>query len=274
MNKISLIATDIDNTLLDSQKRISPRAKEAIREADKQGLHFCLASGRAPQAMGFIQEEIGVESALGCYSGALTLFHQKILGSHNLPFEQFRTILRKLSAFDCSTFIYGLTEWYSEKNDYWFERECKIVHHRGIITPYHTLLSEKENQGQPLFKLVIMHKDPIILQEIENQINRLNLDLEVFKSSSFFIEINPRSINKATTIRDVASFYAVPLTEVFAIGDYYNDIGMLKEAGDSVAMLNSPEEVKKCAKRVSTADMDHDGFAIEIEKLLNVQKNT
>jgi hypothetical protein len=271
MNKISLIASDIDNTLLDSKKRISPRAKEAIREADKRGIHFCLASGRAPQAMGFIQEEIGVEAALGCYSGALTLFHHTILGSHNLPFEQFQTILEKLSVFDCSTFIYGLDEWYSEKDDYWFERECKIVHHRGIITPYHTLLSESEEQGKPLFKLVIMHENPLILQKIEDRINQLDLGLEVFKSSSFFIEINPKNITKATTIRDVASFYDVPLSAVFAIGDYYNDIGMLTEAGDSVAMKGSPDDVKKCAKRISTADMDHDGFAIEIEKILHVQ---
>lgn len=271
MHTISLIATDIDNTLLDSKKNISPRAKEAIREANKKGIHFCLASGRAPQAMGFIQEEIGVEAALGCYSGALTLLNNEILGSHSLPFEQFRTILEKLSAFDCSTFIYGLDEWYSEKEDYWFERECKIVHHRGIITPYERLLSDKESQGKPLFKLVIMHENPVILQAIEDQIKMLHLDLEVFKSSSFFIEINPKSINKATTIRDVASFYAVPLSAVFAIGDYYNDIGMLTEAGDSVAMLNSPEDVKKCAKRISTHDMDHDGFAIEIEKILHVQ---
>jgi hydroxymethylpyrimidine pyrophosphatase-like HAD family hydrolase len=174
-----------------------------------------------------------------------------------------------LEGFSCSTFIYGTNDWYSQTADQWYWKECKIVHYDGIVIDFNTLLKEHETAGIPLYKLVIMQEDPNILQQIEDALRGLGLGLMIFKSSPFFIEVNPMNIDKGTTINDVASHWDIDIADTLAIGNYYNDIGMLKAAGTSIAMANSPQAVKSCASRTSIQDMDHEGFALEMERILD-----
>ena len=59
MSKISLIALDLDGTLLNSEKKISPRNRAALAAAHAQGVKVVLTTGRPLKAMDFLLEELG-----------------------------------------------------------------------------------------------------------------------------------------------------------------------------------------------------------------------
>ena len=68
---IRLIATDMDDTLLNADGAITPRTKAAVRRAIEAGAFFSLSSGRMPEALVSMAEDIGVNAPLISYNGAL-----------------------------------------------------------------------------------------------------------------------------------------------------------------------------------------------------------
>ena len=79
------------------------------------------------------------------------------------------------------------------------------------------------------------------------------------------IECVARGIDKGWGIEYLADYYGIPLSQVIAMGDSFNDAAMIKAAGLGVAMGNSPEPIKKLADVVAD-DNNADGVAKIIEK--------
>jgi len=273
MSEIKLIATDIDNTLLNSKKQITPRAKKALQLAEAKGIHLCLVSGRPVSALRYLQEELEIPVGYGSLNGSFSLFSDMVIGSHSIPYDQLKTIITFLRKYHCIINIYAQDNWYTEPGDWTYEMESKMLHIKGIITEdLLRFVEESDENSLPFYKLVITHKEGNVIQALEKDLEYLNLGINVYQSAPKFIEINSAGIDKGLAVREFASYWNINLGEVFAIGDYFNDLSMLQTAGVSVAMLNAPDEVKKSAVSVSSEDMDHDGFAIEIEKILTNQK--
>jgi Cof subfamily protein (haloacid dehalogenase superfamily) len=81
------------------------------------------------------------------------------------------------------------------------------------------------------------------------------------------IEIMPRGANKAEALRFMADRMGIPMEQVMAIGDNYNDIEMIKAAGRRVAMANAVDKLKEAAGEVTLSN-DEDGVALAIESAL------
>lgn len=270
MSEIKLIATDIDNTLLNSKKEITPRARRALQRASAQGIRVCLVSGRPVSALRYLQEELNIPVAYGSLNGSLSLFGDTVIGSHRIPFEQMKTIIAFLRHYHCVINIYGQDTWYTEPDDWTYEMESRMLHMKGIVLDdLLRFVEESDEQTLPLYKLVITHKDSHVIQALEKDLKRLDLGLNVYQSAPNFIEINRAGVDKGLAVREFASYWHIDLADVFAIGDYFNDLSMLQTAGVSVAMLNAPRGVKEMATSVSQEDMNHEGFALEIEKILD-----
>jgi Cof subfamily protein (haloacid dehalogenase superfamily) len=89
-----------------------------------------------------------------------------------------------------------------------------------------------------------------------------------FTSSEYNnIEIMPRGANKADALRFMAERMGVPMEQVMAIGDNYNDIEMIKAAGRGIAMANAVDKLKETADEVTLSN-DEDGVALAIESAL------
>jgi len=95
--------------------------------------------------------------------------------------------------------------------------------------------------------------------------------LQVVRSGDFFIDVQPHLASKGAALERLAGLRGVPREQVLAIGNYYNDIGMLEFAGRGVAMANSPEEVKRAADAVTVSN-NEDGVAVVLEELLALAK--
>ncbi len=77
------------------------------------------------------------------------------------------------------------------------------------------------------------------------------------------ILVRAAGFDKGTAIAWLAQHYGVRVDEVVAVGDWVNDIPMLRRAGLSFAMAQAPEEVQEAADHVLDADDEQGGALAE-----------
>ncbi|EJE97935.1 Cof-type HAD-IIB family hydrolase [Liquorilactobacillus mali] len=101
-------------------------------------------------------------------------------------------------------------------------------------------------------------KDYIAFKDLENTVT-------FTRSTPFYFEANAKGISKGSALKKLCDKLEITADNLMAIGDGGNDLSMIKFAGTGVAMGNAISELKDCAQIV-TADSDHDGVALAIEK--------
>ena len=91
--------------------------------------------------------------------------------------------------------------------------------------------------------------------------------LSIYRSQPFFIEVMPLGIEKAASLELLLRTQGLFAKNLMACGDGWNDLPMIRFAGLGVAMGNAVPQVKAAADYV-TADNDHDGVGLAIEKFI------
>ena len=105
-------------------------------------------------------------------------------------------------------------------------------------------------------KLLLVDNPKVIGANYDNIHDTLEPKLHVFLSEPFFLEITPQNVNKGEGLHNLAKISGIPIEKMVAMGDSFNDIEMLKEAGLGVAMKNSKEGVSDYANLVTVSNND------------------
>lgn len=263
-----LICTDIDGTLLNPQHQITERTKRALRKARKMGIHVALVSGRIGSSLRILQQEIGIDGPLGCFNGSLVLDEEdKELEAHPLPLAWSREVLSFVQDTNLETFLFTNESWYMEQKSRWYDVEVEASRTEGRIASLSTIEEVLAETERP-FKLLCMHHEPEYVKTMEQALQeRFGAHLNIFSSSPKYIEILARGVDKGHAVRSLCNAYQIDASQVMAVGDYYNDIGMFRAAGYSVAMANAPSDVAKHATAMTKSNSE-DGLALAIEAIL------
>lgn len=110
MSKIKLVAMDLDNTLLDSEKQISKHTEEVLKEAIRRGVYIVMQQDVFLKHPEFLRDIPGVRYAV-CCNGA-TVYDQKedkIIYTNHLPKETVFSLFDILEKYHCTRDIYQ--EW-------------------------------------------------------------------------------------------------------------------------------------------------------------------
>lgn len=266
--KYKAICSDIDGTLLNSDRDLSPRLKSIIRQLPG-GFPLILASSRMPDAMRHLLRDLEKSAEpLIAYNGGFVLDKAgNVLDSVEIPLDLVAKILEMTKKTDIHVSLYHGEDWYESKEDYWSKREIQ-----------NTKVNPTWMQGQDVLDLWVKndlgaHKVMVMgdSNEISWLFGELHLehaqDLHLYRSKDTYIEIAPRKISKATALKLVLeSLYDFGMDEVVAFGDNYNDIDLIQSVGWGVAVDNARPEVKAVAKEV-TLHHKEDGVAATLERL-------
>ncbi len=260
--------SDIDGTLLNAERDLSPRLKTAIHRLPKD-IPVILASSRMPDAMRHLLNDLGrPEEPLIAYNGGYVIDGKgEVLDSVEIPLSLVAKILDLTAGSTLHISLYNGENWYEPREDYWTQREIKNTK----VLP--TWLSDKavldlwSKEGAGAHKVMCMGD----AQEISWLFGELHAEyapeLHLYRSKDTYIEIAPRKISKATALRLLLEKrYDIGLESVIAFGDNYNDIDLLQKVGWGVAVGNARPEVKAVAKEVSLHHKD-DGVAAVLERL-------
>lgn len=265
---IRLICLDVDGTLVDDAKRLPEKNIEAIRHAHfEKGIHIAIISGRIESSVRSYMEKLGIREAVPSLGGCLVRdYDGRIIQDNLIDTEAALGINDISNELGCTYFYYHHDDWcINPGNDYWMRQEQQATGLKGMVTD----LSKKIAIQAPN-KILGVNSDPAKVIELKESIERRYRDkIDCFLSTPQFLEIVPKGINKGTAVDALCAHYGIGRENVMAIGDYYNDVDMLKVAGLSVAMANAPLDIKAMASYSTQADNGHCGVAEAIARFIS-----
>ncbi|UOF89103.1 Cof-type HAD-IIB family hydrolase [Fodinisporobacter ferrooxydans] len=247
MNRWSLIALDMDGTLLNKQGAISEENRLAVKHAMEVGIEVTIATGRHIKNILPFAEELGLKAPLVTTNGSEVWTIQGELLERHI-----------LSSPDVH-FLHDLALRY--EIEYWaysVEQRFQSDSFPESIASYDWL------------KFGFQSDRPEQINRIWNELSKRG-DWELTNSDPLNIEVNPKGITKSFGLQKVCDYLEIPSDQVVAIGDSLNDIAMIEWAGFGVAMGNAQQAVKNIADHVTASHVDH-GVARCIEFLLQNMK--
>lgn len=273
MSKIKLVAMDLDNTLLDSNKQISEHTIEVLKEAISQGVYIVPATGRIfksiPECLRNIE---GVRYAL-CCNGATVYdqYEDQIIYTNHLPKEAAFEAFDILEKYHCTHDIYQNGQGYMENRYLDHLDDYKVSGHllklvNDTRLPVDDLRKHMEENPLGIEKISAFFDD---MEEREAARKEL-IDRNIASVSSALnnnIEINQFGCDKGDGLTHLAAHLGLSMDEVMACGDAGNDTMMIKAAGIGVVMENGREDLKEIADFITKTN-DEDGVAYAIEKLV------
>ena len=272
MPKVRIIALDLDGTLLNSRKELTPACRDALDRAAAAGIEIVPTTGRffggmpeAIRALPYLRYAITINGAQ-----VADIRNDEVVYRAEIPAAQAVEIMRYLDAlpviYDCYQDNWG---WMNR--DMW-ERCGDFVpdeHYytmvRELRTPVDDLKQTILERGRGVQKIQLFTKDePLrarLLRELEGKFGSIAVSTSVPNN----IEINHADANKGAALLRLADHLGIEHGETAAFGDGLNDLSMIKAAGAGIAMENAHPDVKACADFL-TDSCDADGVAVGIDK--------
>ncbi|VUX01908.1 Putative phosphatase [Streptococcus constellatus] len=253
-HSIRLIISDIDGTILNDQHQVDQELQAQIPHLHEKGIPLVLASARSPLGMEPIMQEFGLlNTPLACYNGALVIKgsspNYDILIEHSLDKKEIQQLLELVSQHfpTISINLYSGKDWFTEHFDKWVQKEAAIT---GEIPTIQDLAFVLQKQVS-VHKLLLIG-EPADIQKLQDYLQNIAFPQTAFYlSKENYLEVTAKNVSKENALLEIAHFYHVPLQQIMAIGDNFNDLPMLKLAGLGVAMGNAPKAVKEQAAVVT-----------------------
>lgn len=266
---IKLIATDMDDTLLDNHQKISQRNEAAIKQAAAQGIKVVFATGRMFISAQTYAKELGMDVPLVAYNGGLVKgsVSEKVYYEKKVELSTAHDVLQYCHEKKFYIQYYKDENLYIEAPNDFSARYMSIAH----ITPI-AIGEELYHPTAAPNKLLVMTSSEEFDKAWQDIAQRFAGRLDVTSSKTNFLELMEPGVNKWSAVKAVGEMYKIKPEEIMCIGDSNNDLPMIANAGIGVAVANAPEPVQKAAKIV-TASNDNDGVAMVIEQILTKQIN-
>ncbi|HEY8529423.1 MAG TPA: Cof-type HAD-IIB family hydrolase [Paenibacillaceae bacterium] len=257
-----LIAIDVDGTLLDDEGKLRPRVRRAIRETAAAGAEIVLCTGRSPVSTLPLMAELGLSGTIITHNGAVILesASRRILHVAKLPRRSAVPYLEYCRERGIHFDINTVFELYVEKE---LSREALETYGRYWIRP----IVRKEPDLPENAVRITVYGSKEEIDDAEARWSAWSGGLSIHRSDCHFIDLQHPEATKGSALERLARLRGLTRREVLAIGNYYNDISMLRYAGRSVAVANAPAEVRAAAGEVTRSN-NEDGVAVVLEELL------
>ena len=255
------IALDLDGTLTNHDKVVTPRTRQALLKAQELGTVIILASGRPTYGIVPVAECLELEKRGGyilSYNGG-NIVNAKTgekLFSQFLPDAVIPILYKYAKEKSHALLGYAGNEIITEMpDDPYVKEESRI--NKMNIRKVDNLLDALEPHPTKL----LMTGDPTDMIKAEEElVEILGEKMDIFRSAPFFLELVPKGIDKAQSLLRLLSKINLTPADLMAFGDGYNDLSMLKLASVGVAMANAAPEVRADADYVTLSN-EEDGVA-------------
>ena len=269
--KYKMLVTDMDYTLLNKEKKVSDRNREALRRAMEKGVHMVVATGRIYTSARIYAKLLGLDTPIIASNGALIKDASKTIFRDILSQDTVREMLRLCHKYGVYCHFFTENTIYSEKlinvslrytewNKYMGEEDQVKIR---IVDDGEEIVEAAKTE---VLKAVVFDEDDEKIQKLRDGIMETGI-VSVSQSMKHNLEVMNKGVNKGNAVRILAQMYGINREEIIAIGDNENDISMIEYAGLGIAMGNAEELLKRAADHV-TGDYQEDGVAEAIEKFI------
>lgn len=262
LSKYFLI-TDLDGTLLPSDKVLSDIDKDAIKRFRKDGGRFSIATGRTIQAAEKYWNELKVDMPVIMYNGSLIYdtLNKKILFTDELPDSAIK-IAEELLEFieNPGVEVLRLDNIYVVCNNEYEREHIEICE----VTAKYLSLNEVPKGG---WYKILFADAPENITKLENILKTKDYPVDFVRSDMKFIEMLPKDSSKGTALKEYIKLLNLEDCKVISAGDYHNDIEMIKYADCGAATANAQQAVKDIADVVLEKTSDEGAIAELIDRI-------
>ena len=276
---LRLIATDLDGTLLDRERAITPRTVAAVQSAVAAGIEFVLVTARPPRTVAHLAERLGGGIAALCGNGTILAEFGPPRADPNPNRDDYVgkiTLIRTFTTKDAVAIVDQLKPVLPEAGfaletgyEVYFETEFRV----GSVADHHRILTDNLTGIAPqmpsIVKVLARSPDRTADEMVALALSTLTVDAEVSHSGGHgLLEIAPPGASKASALSWLCERRGIAPSDVAAFGDMPNDLPMLRWAGQGHAVSNAHPEVLAAADHV-VGHHAEDGVALAIEALLS-----
>ncbi len=269
-----LVASDLDETLLDDNHEIPQRVIDAVARARELGVRFVPATGRPYPSVNGVLKTLGLDGSPDDYvisfnGGCLTKNSGgEPLTKSSLSAQTAEAIFQAGREYGVCMHINTLDPVYLY--NYIPEERAYIEGRMNIIETFEPTLDFLADAGHIVVKIVFMSFDLDYLHRIEKEMaaSGITEGLDVYYSGNRYLEFNAPGVNKGAGLANLACRLGLSMDEVIAVGDNSNDVSMLAAAGLGCAVANATDEAKDSADYICEATNNAGAVAEVIEKFV------
>ena len=264
MVRIAMVISDVDGTLVTSQKRVTERTRAAVAALHARNIRFTVVSSRPPFGLRTLIETLGIATPVAAFNGgAIASPALQILAQRSIAGDVAREIVAFLDAQRIGVWLFTGEEWLTRDLG-------------GAHVSHETITVQQRPHAVESFDAIIDQAGKIVgvsddfarLEAIEGAARqRFATRAAAVRSQAYYLDFVAPGVDKGSAVRELAEAVGVPLAEIVTLGDMENDVPMFRQAGFSVAMGNADDAVRREA-RETTLTNDEDGFAAAVERFI------
>ena len=266
----SLLACDLDGTLLNDNKEVSFGNKTAIEKASALGKTVIYATGRSLSEMVEYGDLLPVRYGILESSSLIYDFKEKkILRRETLDPEIILELLDIIEKEDVMITAFSSGKSYCGKDEMANMAKYCMGNYKDLYDKVSCGLDirkfMKENK-EDIEKILIYCQNTSQREEINKEVNKLKVKTAFAFTAS--LEISPFGLDKSDGLKYICDLLDIPVSETIAVGDGDNDKDLLNCAGLSIAVNNAVDSLKEIADIVIVNDNNHDAVKEVIEEYL------
>ena len=261
---------DIDGTLLNSERVISDVTRDTLVEAQKRGKTIAIASGRSISGIRRTATAISLEEFGGyiiAYNGTTVINCKtgECVYNQTVPADLIKPVYEAAKEANVGILVYH-------------DQQRELVSGNGInqfveadAKACEVTIREVDDFIKaidfPINKFLLTG-EPEYMKEVEKIMqNKFGSQMSVFRSDPYYVELLPKFVDKGVAVEKLIRHLDIKKDKVICVGDSYNDLPMLRQAGLGVAMGNAQPEVKEAADYITDTN-DADGVAKVVQKFM------
>lgn len=248
-NQYQMIVLDLDGTLTNAKKEITPRTKDVLTQLQEEGGKVVLASGRPTPGIVKLAEELNLSAYGGyvlSYNGAHIMNYatEEVIYNRTVPMELIPDIYKEASRFHAAILTYSKQEIITANG---YNEYCALESRINGI-PIHEVEDFVGFIKFPVNKFLMAGEPELMLKAQSHMREWFGWQLNIFRSEPFFLELMPQSVDKAYSLGRLLDYIHMDREQIICCGDGFNDKSMIRFAGLGVAMANAQPEVKEAAR--------------------------
>ena len=261
---IRLLLSDVDGTLVQSDKTLSERSIAAVAGLHQAGILFAVTSGRPPRGMSMLVEPLDLEAPIAAFNGGLIVAPDlSIVENRAVAQSLVAETIVLLESFELSAWVYRGAEWLVLDPD-----GAHVARESQTVGFEPTVVDGFDGIETGVAKIVGVSDDHDAVAAAEKKAHlELGDHVSASRSQPYYLDVTHPKANKGAVAQFLARRYQIEPEDIATIGDMPNDVLMFAHSGLSIAMGNADREVQRAARRVTTSN-DDDGFANAVERFI------